>query len=86
MSLMIDNAITRIVANNLVEASRNFLAIGSMLMRPLRRVILCLHVTLQFLFSFQCSALEVVVVMCKHFVVIEVLIRVSPIFRMLFHL
>ena len=81
MPLVMDNAIARIVANNLVEASRNFLAIGSMLMRSLCRVVLSLHVTLQFLLSFQSAALRV-----NLLVVFKLLIRIHPIFRMFFHL
>ena len=80
--LMIDNAIARVVADNLVETSRDFLAISPMLMRSLSWVILGLHVTLQFLLSFQSSALEVV----EHLVVIEILIRIYFVFRILFHL
>lgn len=80
MLLVTGNAIARIVANYLVEASRNFLAIGSILMGSLCRVIFRLHVTLQFL-SFQSAALKV-----DFLTVIQILFRVHPIFRMLFHL
>ena len=80
MPLVMDNAIARVVSNNLIEASRNFLAIGSMLMWSLCRVILRLHVTLQF-FSFHSAAL-----VFRLLVVFELLIRIHPIFRMLFHL
>ena len=81
MPLVVDNAIARIIANNLVEASRNFLAISSMLMRSLCRVILRLHVTLQFLLCFQCASLG-----ANLLVVFKLLIRIHPIFRMFFHL
>ena len=80
--LMIENTIARIVADNLVETSRDFLAISPMLMWSLSWVILGLHVTLQFLLSFQSSALEVV----EHLVVIEILIRIYLVFWILFHL
>jgi len=65
VSLMLNNAIARIVANRLVETAIHFLVIISYLLRSLHGVIFALYMTMHFLISLECAAMQIVLSLVK---------------------